>query len=365
MEFDKTLYNSLEAVAKQYLDLEHKLEESTLPISELKEVNRAIKRTRQIYNKFSEYKKLIENATQDEKVLNTSKEADLIELAKMELDEIKTQVPKLEEELKILLIPQDPNNDKNVIVEMRPGVGGDESCIFVGDLFECYKRYADKQGWKINVNDSSYNSTGGCDYIFFSIKGEEVYSKFKFESGVHRVQRVPLTEAKGRVHTSTITVAVLPEIEAEQVQINPSDLRIDTYRSSGAGGQHVNRTESAVRITHLPSGIVVACQEGRSQIENRETAMSLLRAKLWQKAEDEKLSKISNLRKTQVGSGERSEKIRTYNYPQNRVTDHRIGLTLNKLDYIMQGNLDEIISALIADEQQRLLESLKNESFSK
>ncbi|MCF0227682.1 MAG: peptide chain release factor 1, partial [Malacoplasma sp.] len=363
MEYDKTLYNSLQAVSDQYLSLEKKLEESTLPISELKEVNRAIKRTKPIYEKFQEYKKLIENAIQDEKVLSESNDKDLTELAKMELDDIKTKVPQLEEELKILLIPQDPNNDKNVIVEMRPGVGGDESCIFVADVFECYKKYADKQGWKITVNDSSYNSAGGCDYIFFSIKGEEVYSKFKFESGVHRVQRVPLTETKGRVHTSTITVAVLPEIEATEVTINPADLRIDTYRASGAGGQHVNRTESAVRITHMPSGIVVACQEGRSQIENRETAMSLLRAKLWQKAEEEKQSKITNLRRTQVGSGERSEKIRTYNYPQNRVTDHRIGLTLNKLDFIMQGNLDEIISALIADEQQRLLESLKNESL--
>ena len=241
---------------------------------------------------------------------------------------------------------------------MRPGVGGDESCIFVANLFDTYKRYADKQGWDLKVSDASTNAVG-YDYIFFTIKGKDVYSKFKFESGVHRVQRVPATETKGRVHTSTITVAVLPEIDAIEFSINPTDLRIDTYRASGAGGQHVNRTESAVRITHLPTNIVVACQEGRSQIENRETAMNLLRAKLWQKYNDEQQQKISNLRKSQVGSGDRSEKIRTYNYPQNRVTDHRISLTLNKLDFVMLGNLDEIINQLIIHEQEQKLEELK------
>ncbi len=361
MEYDKNLYTSLQAIANQYESLNQKLESGSLSIHELKEVNRAIKHNRPIYDKFNEYKKLIENGLQDEKVLNEGGEAELIELAKLELDDIKSQLPNLEEELKILLIPQDPNNDKDVIVEMRPGVGGDESCIFVVDLFECYKRYCDSQGWKIQVNSSSYNAHG-CDYIFFTIKGEEVYSKFKFESGVHRVQRVPLTETKGRVHTSTITVAVLPEIDQVELTINPSDLRIDTYRAGGAGGQHVNRTESAVRITHMPTGVVVACQDGRSQIENRETAMNLLRAKLWQKAQEEQEKNVSDLRKSQVGSGERSEKIRTYNYPQNRVTDHRIGLTLNKLDYIMQGNLDEVINPLIANEQEEKLAKLKEQA---
>lgn len=359
MEYDKTLYASLTEIAKQYESLNKKLETEALGFNEIKDINKTIKHHKPIYDKFIEYKKLIDNAIQDEKILNSNSDNDLTEMAKMELDEIKSSIPELEEKLKVLLIPQDPNNDRNVVVEMRPGVGGDESCIFVSDLFECYKRYADKQGWTLQINDVSYNFAG-CDYIFFTLKGEEVYAKFKFESGVHRVQRVPLTETKGRVHTSTITVAVLPEIEEVELQINPSDLRIDTYRASGAGGQHINRTESAVRITHIPTNIVVSCQEGRSQIENRETCMSMLRSKLWQKYNDEQTKKIDDLRSSQVGSGERSEKIRTYNYPQNRVTDHRIGLTLNKLDYIMQGNLDDVINPLIANEQKELMEKVKN-----
>ena len=358
MEYDKNLYSSLEAIKQKYDELSKKLEQSNLSIEEITNINKTIKHTQPVYEKFLAFKKLIDNGLQAEKILNSSNADDLVELAKIELEEIKEKIPSFEKELKILLIPNDPNDEKNVIVEMRPGVGGDESCIFVANLFDTYKRYADKQGWDLKVSDASTNAVG-YDYIFFTIKGKDVYSKFKFESGVHRVQRVPATETKGRVHTSTITVAVLPEIDAIEFNINPADLRIDTYRASGAGGQHVNRTESAVRITHLPTNIVVACQEGRSQIENRETAMNLLRAKLWQKYNDEQQQKISNLRKSQVGSGDRSEKIRTYNYPQNRVTDHRISLTLNKLDFVMLGNLDEIINQLIVHEQEQKLEELK------
>ena len=358
MEYDKNLYSSLEAIRQKYDELSKKLERSNLSIEEITNINKTIKHTQPVYEKFLVFKKLIDNGLQAEKILNSSNTDDLVELAKMELEEIKEKIPSFEKELKILLIPNDPNDEKNVIVEMRPGVGGDESCIFVANLFDTYKRYADKQGWDLKVSDASTNAVG-YDYIFFTIKGKDVYSKFKFESGVHRVQRVPATETKGRVHTSTITVAVLPEIDAIEFSINSADLRIDTYRASGAGGQHVNRTESAVRITHLPTNIVVACQEGRSQIENRETAMNLLRAKLWQKYNDEQQQKISNLRKSQVGSGDRSEKIRTYNYPQNRVTDHRISLTLNKLDFVMLGNLDEIINQLIVHEQEQKLEELK------
>ena len=358
MEYDKNLYSSLEAIKQKYDKKKKKLEQSNLSIEEITNINKTIKHTQPVYEKFLVFKKLIDNGLQAEKILNSSNADDLVELAKIELEEIKEKIPSIEKELKILLIPNDPNDEKNVIVEMRPGVGGDESCIFVANLFDTYKRYADKQGWDLKVSDASTNAVG-YDYIFFTIKGKDVYSKFKFESGVHRVQRVPATETKGRVHTSTITVAVLPEIDAIEFNINPADLRIDTYRASGAGGQHVNRTESAVRITHLPTNIVVACQEGRSQIENRETAMNLLRAKLWQKYNDEQQQKISNLRKSQVGSGDRSEKIRTYNYPQNRVTDHRISLTLNKLDFVMLGNLDEIINQLIVHEQEQKLEELK------
>ena len=358
MEYDKNLYSSLQAIKEKYEDLLKKLEDPNLSIKEATNINKTIKHIQPAYQKFLDFQKLIENGIQDEKVLSSNASSDLMELAKLELEEIKEKIPLMEKELKILLIPHDKNDEKDVIVEMRPGVGGDESCIFVANLFDTYKRYADKQGWTLKVTDTSTNAVG-FDYIFFTIKGDNVYSKFKFESGVHRVQRVPATEAKGRVHTSTITVAVLPEIDQVELNINPSDLRIDTYRASGAGGQHVNRTESAVRITHIPTNIVVACQEGRSQIENRETAMSILRAKLWQKYEDEQKQKISSLRKSQVGTGDRSEKIRTYNYPQNRVTDHRISLPLNKLDYIMLGNLDELINALLANEQEQKLEQLK------
>ncbi len=358
MEYNKNIYTSLKSISEKYEEISKKVEVCT-DINELKQLNKVIKYNKPIYVKFLEYKKLIKAGLEDEQILNSSNQnQELIDLAKSDLENIKNQIPKMEDEIRILLIPKDPNDEKDVIVEMRPGVGGDESCIFITDLFETYRQYAEKEGWKITVNDSSFNKTG-YDYIFFTIKGEKVYSKFKFESGVHRVQRVPLTETKGRVHTSTITVAVLPEIDPIEFKINPNDLRIDTYRASGAGGQHVNRTESAVRITHIPTNVVVACQEGRSQIENRETAMKLLRAKLWQKYNDEQIAKISNIRRQQVGHGERSEKIRTYNYPQNRITDHRIGLTLNKLETIMQGNLNEIIEPLIANEQEKKLEELK------
>lgn len=292
-----------------------------------------------------------------EKILNTEKDLELIELAQMDLDEAKINIPIIENDLKIMLLPTDPNDDKNVIVEMRPAAGGDESSIFVGNLFDTYRAYAENNNWKMKIIEMTPNAVG-FSFISFMISGEEVYSRMKFESGVHRVQRVPATESKGRVHTSTITVAVLPEQDEVDVVINPTELRIDTYRASGAGGQHVNRTESAVRITHIPTGVVAACQEGKSQIENRETAMKMLRAKLWEAAQEQQNAEFANLRKNQVGTGDRSEKIRTYNYPQNRVTDHRINLTLNKLDQIMMGELDEIIDALIADEQTGLMANL-------
>ena len=303
-------------------------------------------------------KKMLSDINESESLLETEKDLEIIELAQTELNEKKPLIEKIEHELKILLLPKDPNDDKNVIVEMRPAAGGDESSIFVGDLFSAYKKFADNLDWKIKLLEVDETSHG-YGFISFMISGENVYSKRKFESGVHRVQRVPATESKGRVHTSTITVAVLPEIEDVEFVINNSDLRIDTYRASGAGGQHVNRTESAVRITHIPTGISVACQEGKSQIENRETAMKMLRSKLWEKKEEEKRKNISDLRKGQVGTGERAEKIRTYNYPQNRVTDHRINLTLNKLDLVMMGNLSEIIDSLISNDEALKMQEAK------
>ncbi len=357
MIYNEKLYDSLILIEEKFNDLNKELETVGSNIKRMSEINKLLKDSTPIVQKFKEYKKILEDISSAEKLIKIEKDSELIELAQHELTDKKPLIEKYEYELKILLLPKDPNDDKNVIVEMRPAAGGDESSIFVGDLFSAYKRYADSLGWKVKMLEIQ-ESSHGYGFISFMISGENVYSKMKFESGVHRVQRVPATESKGRVHTSTITVAVLPEIEDVELVINNSDLKIDTYRASGAGGQHINKTESAVRITHIPTGIFVACQEGKSQIENRETAMKMLRAKLWEIQEEEKRKNISDLRKGQVGTGERAEKIRTYNYPQNRVTDHRINLTLNKLDSIMMGNLEEIIDSLISyDESIKMQEA--------
>ena len=276
------------------------------------------------------------------------------ELAEMGKEEIKTleaNIEAVEAELKELLLPKDPNDDKNIIVEIRGAVGGDEANIFAGDLFRMYTRYAETQGWKIQILDETPSEAGGFSTISFKVSGKKVFSKLKFESGAHRVQRVPATEASGRIHTSTATVLVMPEAEEIDIEINPNDLQVDTYHSQGAGGQNVNKTESAVRITHIPTGTVVACQTEKSQIQNREIAMQMLRAKMYANKLAEQQEAIGNERKLKVGTGERSEKIRTYNYPQNRVTDHRIGFTLQKLDRIIEGDLDEVLDALIHYDQ--------------
>ena len=358
MEYNKNLFQALEKVYLNNIELNKQLENPNLEFEKVKEINKQLKQSSKIVDKFLFYKKTISDWDEAEKMLGSETDDEMLEFSKSIIAFSKNEVPKLEQELTILLLPSDPNNDKNVIIEMRPAAGGDESSIFVADLFDAYKRYAEKQNWKVTILDIS-TQAHGYDYISFSVSGDEVYSKMKFESGVHRVQRVPATESKGRVHTSTITVAVLPEQDEIDIKINKADIREDTYRSSGAGGQHVNRTESAVRLTHLPTGIVVACQEGKSQHANRDIAMKMLRAKIWEYEEEKIRSKQASDRKEQVGTGERSEKIRTYNYPQNRVTDHRIGLTLNKLDTIMQGDLDEIINALITNEQTTLMINFK------
>ncbi|GAA5414934.1 peptide chain release factor 1 [Ureaplasma ceti] len=358
MEYNKKLFEALKKIDAKNDELNKALETVGSDIAKMKEINIQLKQTEKVAAAFKIYSRLIEDGLNAEEMLQTETDKDMLELLRMDLENSKEKIPTLEEEMKILLLPVDPNNGKNVIVEMRPAAGGDEASIFVSDLFDTYKRYIENQGWKLKVLDLS-TQAHGFDFISFMVSGEDVYSKLKFESGVHRVQRVPATESKGRVHTSTITVAVLPEQDDVEITINPSDLRVDTYRASGAGGQHVNRTESAVRITHNPTGIVVACQEAKSQIENRDIAMRMLRSKLWEAAEAAKHEEQANERKSQVGTGERSEKIRTYNYPQNRVTDHRIGLTLNKLDQVMMGNLEEIIDMLIADEQASLMSTLE------
>ena len=301
---------------------------------------------------FNKYKKNEEDLQGAYEMANDS-DPELAEMGKEEVKRLIKENEELEEQLRMLLLPKDPNDDKNIIVEIRGAAGGDEANIFAGDLFRMYTRYAEAQGWKIQMMDESPSEAGGFSQVSFMIKGKMVYSKLKFESGAHRVQRVPKTEASGRIHTSTATVLVMPEAEEIDVEINPNDLQVDTYHSQGAGGQNVNKTESAVRITHIPTGIVVACQTEKSQIQNREIAMQMLRAKMYSTMLEKQQEEIGAERKLKVGTGERSEKIRTSNYPQHRVTDHRIGFTIQQLDRVMEGELDSIIEALIHFDQSQ------------
>ena len=282
------------------------------------------------------------------------------EMLSEEISSLKAQEEELENKIQILLLPKDPNDDKNVFVEIRGGAGGDEAALFAANLFRMYTRYAESQRWSVELMSSNENDLGGFKEVVFMIKGNGAYSKLKYESGVHRVQRVPDTESSGRIHTSTATVAVLPEVDDVEIEINDKDLRIDVYRSSGNGGQCVNTTDSAVRITHIPTGTVVACQDEKSQLKNKEKAMKVLRARLYEVAEAERLAGIAEDRKSQVGTGDRSERIRTYNYPQGRVTDHRIGLTLYKLDSFMNGDIEEVINALITADQAEKMKAMGN-----
>ncbi len=302
-----------------------------------------------------EYNQILDDIEENQEL---AYDDELGELAKEELRELEKRKPELEQEIKLLLLPKDPNDDKNIYIELRAGTGGDEAALFVSDLFRTYLKYAENQGWKTEIMNSSESEAGGYKEVVLLVKGESVYSKMKFESGVHRVQRVPATESQGRVHTSAITVAVIPEVDDIEVHIDPNDLKIDVMRSSGCGGQSVNTTDSAVRITHLPSGIVVTNQDQKSQHKNKEKAMKVLKARLYDMQEQERLEKEGANRKEQVGTGDRSGRIRTYNYPQGRISDHRINLTLYRLDPIMNdGLLDEIIDPLITDHQVKLMEA--------
>lgn len=308
---------------------------------------------------YRSYKTKKEELQDIEDMLNETSDKEEVEMLKEESSALKTELPDMEEELKILLIPKDPNDDKDVIVEIRAAAGGDEAAIFAGDLMRMYSKYAEANGFKTEIVEASESDHGGYKEVSFSVSGTGAYSKLKFENGAHRVQRVPETESGGRIHTSTATVAVLPEAEDVEIEIRNEDLKIDTYRSSGAGGQHINTTDSAVRITHLPTGVIATSSE-KSQIQNREKAMKVLKARLYDMKLQEEQQKYASQRKSAVGTGDRSERIRTYNYPQSRVTDHRIGLTLQKLNQIMEGNLDEIVEALTLSEQTEKLKELNN-----
>lgn len=311
--------------------------------------------------KYNEYKNVIDNITSSRKLLETEKDPDFREMAEMELQELEEQKDKLDEEIKFMLIPKDPDDNKNVIVELRAGTGGDEASIFCGDLYRMYTRFFEKRGWKVDVLNVNEGTSGGYKEVALQISGDNVYSWLKYESGVHRVQRVPETESQGRVHTSAATVAVLPEAEEIDFELNMADVKKDTYRSSGAGGQHVNKTESAVRLTHIPTNTVVECQEERSQIKNNEKALKMLRTKLYEAEVVKREQAQAAERKSQVSTGDRSAKIRTYNFPQGRCTDHRIGLTLYSLDSIMNGEIQEILEALkLADNMEKLKAGLDN-----
>lgn len=304
---------------------------------------------------YNQYKKIQKNLKQNKELIEKEKDAELRELAKEELPSLEKQSAELEEKLKILLLPKDPNDERNVYLEIRAGTGGDEAALFAADLFRMYSKYAESIGWKLEVVDSNATGLKGFKEIIAQVKGDKVYSLLKFESGIHRVQRVPETEQQGRIHTSAVTVAVLPEPDEVDVQINEDDLRIDTFSAGGPGGQHVNKTASAVRITHIPTGLVVSCRDERSQHKNKARAMKLLKVKLFDKRLQEQQSALAKTRKTMVGSGDRSEKIRTYNFPQNRLTDHRIGLTLYQLDRIIDGHLEEVITPLQLHYQTEVL----------
>ncbi|MDI3499308.1 MAG: peptide chain release factor 1 [Synergistaceae bacterium] len=351
------LEDKLNEVERNYRDLEERLSDPGVASNPL-EVSKLAKRYAElghVVSKYREYKGVVSKLRQAREILESESDEEMRQLAHEELRALEPQLEELEAQIKLLLLPKDPNDNRNVIVEIRAGAGGEEASLFAAVLFRMYMRYAERKGWTTEMLSSSETGLGGFKEVVFRIEGEGAYSLLKYESGVHRVQRVPVTEASGRIHTSTATVAVLPEAEEVDVHINPDDLRIDTFRASGAGGQYVNMTDSAVRITHLPTGIVVTCQDERSQLKNRVKAMQLLRAKLYEMELKKQEDELAAERKGQIGTAERSERIRTYNYPQNRVTDHRIGLTLYKLDQILDGDLDELIEALVmADQSERL-----------
>ena len=357
----KELIDKLEKLTEKYKRIEEELSKPEViqDVKRYRELSREHKELAELYETYQEYKRL-QRELNEAKELLKSPEKELKELAQEEIEDIQSRIPELEERLKLLLVPKDPNDSKNVILEIRAGTGGEEAALFVADLLRMYQKYAEDKGWKFSILNANKTGLGGYKEVIALIEGEGAYSRLKYESGVHRVQRIPVTESGGRIHTSTATVAVLPEADEADVEINSQDLKIETFRASGAGGQYVNTTETAVRITHTPTGIVVSCQDERSQFQNKQKALKILYAKLKDFYERKKREEIARERKEQVGTGERSEKIRTYNFPQNRVTDHRVNLTLYKLNDVLEGKLDEFIDALRAkelEERLRLVET--------
>ena len=348
------MFEKLELVEKRYDELNSQISDPEV-IANTNEWRKLVKEhssMEDVVQKYREYKEILNNMNEAKEMLD---DPEMKELAEEEYYSSKDKLAKVEEELKVLLIPKDPNDDKSVICEIRGGAGGEEAALFAGTLFRMYGMYAERKHWKIEILNENATELGGYKEISFMVTGKGAYSRLKFESGVHRVQRVPDTESSGRIHTSTATVAVLPEVEDVDIELNPADIKMEVFRSSGAGGQHVNKTSSAVRLIHIPTGMVAECQTERSQVQNREYAMRMLRSRLYEKEKQERDAKLANERKSQVGSGDRSEKIRTYNYPQGRITDHRIGLSIYQMEDFLNGNLDEMIDNLIAADRAEKL----------
>jgi len=357
------VFDKLRQIESRHQELSRKLAELAggppAARAEYAKLAKTVAELEPIVSAFGEYKALLARIGEARAILGEEGDPELREVAQLELQDLRTQEEHLEQRLRSLLLPKDPAHDKNVLVEIRAGAGGDEAALFAADLARMYTKHAERQGWKVEVMDSHPTGQGGFKEVIFSIQGKGAWSRLKFERGVHRVQRIPVTESAGRIHTSTVTVAVLPEAEEVDVRIEEKDIKVDVYRASGPGGQGVNTTDSAVRITYLPTGLVVTCQDERSQIKNRAKALRVLRARLLEQAQEEQRSQIAAARKSQVGTGERSERIRTYNFPQGRVTDHRIGLTLHRLPDVLEGDLDELIDALLNAERAEQLQSLE------
>jgi len=355
------MLDKLEFIEQKYEELSHKISDPDVinHISEWKKYVKEHAEIEPIVVKYREYKETIQQLEEAKEMLKDKLDDEFKDMVKLEITELTEKSEEAQEELKMLLIPKDPNDEKNVIVEIRAGAGGDEAGIFAGDLFRMYTRYAERQHWKIEMMSSNDQGVGGFKEVIFMIKGKGAYSKLKYESGVHRVQRVPATESSGRIHTSTATVAVLPEVDDIDIEINPSDVRVDVYRSSGNGGQSVNTTDSAVRLTHMPTGMVVTCQDEKSQLKNKEKAFKILKARLYDQLLEEQNAEIAQERKSQVGSGDRSAKIRTYNFPQGRITDHRINVTVYKLDAFLDGDISEMLEALITSDNAEKLQQVQ------